>query len=135
MCIKTHKPLLVSGGPMMAFYFLCSTDLEKAIDIINKNPKKKITDVMSIRPRSQDSRLIDPVTGDLYEYNQGLKRWEPKLNSGLHYKQMNEVDPILKHMNQRPLFNVKAVEDDYPLIKGVNVEAIIKLDPVVSFQT
>lgn len=44
---------------------------------------------------------------------------------------MNEVDPVYKHINQRTLFVVKPVEEDYPLIKGVNVESIIRLDDVI----
>jgi hypothetical protein len=115
---------------MMAYYFLCATDLDKAVDILNKNPKKQISECMHIKPLQVESRLIDPVTGDLYQYNISRKTWEPRTNSGMHYKQMNEIDPLLKHMNQRPLFNVKAVDEDYPLIKGVNIESIIQLDPV-----
>lgn len=130
MCTRTQKPLLVSGGPMMAYYYLCATDLDRAVDILNKNPKKQISECMHIKPLQLESRLIDPVTGDLYQYNESRKTWEPRINSGMHYKQMNEMDPVLKHMNQRPLFNVKPVDEDYPLIKGVNIEAIIQLDPV-----
>lgn len=117
---------------MMAFYYLCATDMERAIDVINKNPKKRIIESFHIKPQDRYDMLIDPITGDLYEYDYALRKWEPKINAGLHYKQMNETEPILKHMNQRPLFNVKPVEEDYPLIKGVNVEAIIRLDDVRS---
>lgn len=133
MCIRTRKPLLVCGGPMMAFYYLCSTDMERAIDVINKNPKKRIKDFLHIKPNDKYDMLIDPVTGDLYEYDYTLDKWQPKINAGLHYKAVNETDPILKHMNQRPVFNVKPVDEDYPLIKAVNVEAIIRLDDVDKF--
>lgn len=117
----------------MAYYYLCATDMEIAINIINKNPKKKIEEVFYINPNDKYDMLIDPVTGDMYEYDRAFQKWQPKINAGLHYKQMNEIEPVLKHINQRPLFNVKSVEEDYPLIKGVNVEAIIRLNDVILF--
>lgn len=115
---------------MLTYFYLCATDLDQAVDIINKNPKKKIREVIQVHPRGLNSMLIDPVTGDLYEYNYVSHKWNPKINSGLHYKQMNEIDPIFKHINQRPLFVTKPVQETYPLIKGVNIEAIIRLDDV-----
>lgn len=130
MCLRTKKPLLVCGGPMMAYYYLCATDMERAIEVVNKNPKKKIAECLHIKPTDKYEMLIDPVTGDLYEFDHSLNKWQPKINAGLHYKQMNEIEPILKHMNQRPVFNVKPVEEEYPLIKGVNIEAIIRLEDV-----
>ncbi len=130
MCMKTGKPLFAAGGSMLAYYYLSATDLDHAVDIINKNPKKKIKELLNTKPTSLSSMLIDPITGDLYDYHYSNKKWIPKINSGLHYRQMNEVDPIFKHMNQRTLFVAKPVEEDYPLIKGVNVEAIIRLDDV-----
>lgn len=130
MCMKTGKPMFLAGGSMMSYYFLSATDLDNAIDIINKNPKKKITEVMSTTPQGLYSMLIDPVTGDLYEYSHSKKQWQPKINSGLHYKQMNETDPAFKHMNLLPMYQAKPVPEDYPLIKGVNVEAIIQCDQV-----
>jgi hypothetical protein len=132
MCLRTKKPLLVCGGPMMAYYYLCATDMERAIEVVNKNPKKKIAECLHIKPTDKYDMLIDPVTGDLYEFDHSLNKWQPKINAGLHYKQMNEIEPILKHMNQRPVFNVKPVEEEYPLIKGVNIEAIIRLEDVRS---
>lgn len=74
--------------------------------------------------------LLDPTTGDLYEYDYTTEKWRPRMNSGLHYKFMNEKDPIFNKMNPATIYNVKAVDEDYPLIKGVNVEAIIRPDDV-----
>lgn len=74
--------------------------------------------------------LLDPITGDLYEYNTIYKKWQPRYNSGLHYKQMNESDKTFKHMIPRKIFVAQAVEEEFPLIQGVNVEAIIRPDNV-----
>lgn len=133
MCIRTKKPLLASGCSMMSFFYLSATDLDNAIEIINKDSRKKIGEVLNTKPQGLNSMLIDPVTGDLYDFSHSTQRWLPKINSGLHYKQLNEFDPIYKHINPKSVFTVKAVEEDYPLIKGVNVEAFITLDNVGTY--
>lgn len=115
---------------MMSCYYLAATDLDHAISIINKDPKKKIQELMDMPPQGLTSMLIDPVTGDLYDYMHSKRKWVSKLNTGLHYKQMNEVDTIYKNMNFKPLYYAKVVEEDYPLIKGVNVEAIVRIRDV-----
>jgi hypothetical protein len=102
------------------------------VDIVNKNPKKKISEYLNTLPPSLNSMLLDPITGDLYDYNYTAKKWQPKVNSGLHYKQMNEMDPIYRKMNPPPVYTVTPVEEDYPLIKGVNIEAIIRPDDVIT---
>lgn len=131
--MKTKKPLLCSGGAMMSFYFLAATDLDDVVDIMNKDPKKTINQFLHVTPTSLNSMLIDPLTGDLYQYDYSQKKWTPKVNSGMHYKQMNEVHPTFKKMNSRPEFSVHAVEEEYPLVKGVNVESIIHVDNVIQF--
>ena len=115
---------------MMSFYFLAATDLDDAVDIMNKDPKKPVDQFFHMSPTSLNSMLIDPMTGDLYQFDYGKKKWLPKVNSGLHYKQVNEVHPVFKKINSRPEFTVHAVEEEYPLVKGVNVESIVHVDNV-----
>ena len=130
MCLKTDKPLFASGGSMLSYYYLAATDLDRSVEVLNQNPKSRIEDLLDTKPSGLNSMLIDPITGDLYEYNYSLKKWQPKVNAGLHYKNVNEAHPIFKHMNQRKLFIANPVEEEYPLFKGVNVEAIIRTDTV-----
>jgi hypothetical protein len=128
--MKTNKPLFCAGGAMMSFYFLAATDMDDAIDIMNKDPKKPVDKFFHLPPASLNSMLIDPITGDLYGYDYGKRKWMPKVNSGMHYKQMNEVHPVFKKINSRLEFSVHAVEEEYPLVKGVNVESIVHVDNV-----
>lgn len=58
---------------MLAYFFLSATNFDNAVDILNKNPKKKIEELMQSQPRGINSMLVDPVTGDLYEYHYSTK--------------------------------------------------------------
>lgn len=136
MCLRVQKPLLVSGGAMMTFYFLCATDLEHDVRILNRDKKRRIEEHFHLVPAMPSHELlIDPTTGDLYEYSPGLKRWVSKVNSGLHYKPRTETDPFLKKMTQRPKFVAHSVEQEYPLIRGTIVEQAVHVAKVGSINS
>jgi len=50
--------------------------------MINTNYKKDISKYFKVTPKKPNQRLIDPATGDIYEYDFDLKKWNPKINAG-----------------------------------------------------
>ena len=65
-------------------------------------------------PQSSQEFLIDPVCGDIMNYNKVLRKWEPFLNIGIHnIKLSQDTKNLSKALNLRPKFRVKSIETGY----------------------
>lgn len=49
---------------------------------MNKDFKTPFEKVLLTEPKNFNSRLINPVTGDLYEWDKFEKKWKAKYNTG-----------------------------------------------------
>lgn len=95
---------------------------------MNKNYKRRIETYFHIKPKSLNSRLIDPVTGDLLEYDSKSGKWRATLNVGIHNKYMQESIEFGKHVMPRPRFIINSVKKEYEITIGTSNESIVHLD-------
>lgn len=68
--------------------------------------------------------LLCPRTGDLYDFAPGRSKWEPRFNSGMHFKAANEKDEKASRIISRPKFQVKEVEQSYELFISNRNESV-----------
>ena len=81
-----------------------------------------------LRPKDRREKLLDPVTGDLLEFDDRTQSWISKLNVGIHNKQMNEINKFGREMMPRPKFYVDPVKREYDLVISTNNESIVHVD-------
>jgi hypothetical protein len=89
MCLKSQKSVFASQCALQALVFLCATDLERGISIVNGNRGSPIGDFSTLRKNLEDIEpdrdfFLDNVTGDLYSLDSESMQWCPVLNTGMH---------------------------------------------------
>jgi hypothetical protein len=81
--LDVDKPLFVVAGAAMSLVFVCSTNLDSHIKILNLDKmSERIESSFELKPNSLGEALLDSATGDLYFYNAIKLKWVPKYNIG-----------------------------------------------------
>ena len=87
MCLLSQKPILSTTCGMQALIYLCATNFEKEIRVLNGDNGTDLSssneDFYLEHPKSTDF-LIDNVTGDYYNFDIEVNKWMPAGNIGLH---------------------------------------------------
>ncbi len=82
-CIQVNKPLFVTAGAALSLVYLCATNFDSDIKVINEGLyTKNVKTFFDVKPNSLAEMILDPKTGDLFEYNPRNANWMPKFNSG-----------------------------------------------------
>jgi len=90
--MRVHKPIFGYGTSFDTFVYLCSTDFEQKFNVINCHSKKPYKSFLKTAPNSNKDLVIDPLTGDLYDYDFEKEQWRSKCNAGLHSRHKAEGD-------------------------------------------
>lgn len=113
MCLKVKKPLFVTSFAMESLVFLCATNFDRNINVINGHNGGKLQDLCSFA-KSQNQNFsindyfLDNVTGDLYIFNTEKQEWVAKVNVGLHnHKAAQEFQTLGKYLLKAPHYRPK----------------------------
>ncbi|EGR31050.1 hypothetical protein IMG5_118860 [Ichthyophthirius multifiliis] len=131
MCLKVKKYLYTSSWAMQALIFLCASNIEKNIQIVNGGDNGgKLSeihimnkDLKNIQPNDY---YLDNTTGDLYGFNYETNEWIPKGNCGLHYRRSaQEFQSIGKFIVKAPVYKANTQhKEKYTLYKSRNDECM-----------
>ena len=88
MCLLSQKPILSTTCGMQALVYLCASNFEKEIRVLNGDngcdlSSNSTDDFYLEHPKSTDL-LIDNITGDYYNFDIEVNKWMPTGNVGLH---------------------------------------------------
>ncbi|KAL4441119.1 hypothetical protein ABPG74_002069 [Tetrahymena malaccensis] len=120
MSMKANKYLFASSFAMQAVVFLCASNLESNIEVINgQGNGGKLSDMHNLPIRLQDVKhyhyFLENTTGDLYGFNYESNEWVPKGNCGLHFRRSaQEFQSIGKYILKAPIY--KATSQNVQII-------------------
>lgn len=91
MCLKTQKHLFAASFAFMCYVYLCSTNFEQDIQVVNGRQKGALVGDLSSLDKSladinPTDYFLDNATGDLYSHNSQQDKWVLHANIGLHYQ-------------------------------------------------
>lgn len=124
MCLLTQKSLFASTFSMQALVFLCATNFEKPISIVNGPDGSLIDSIYQQAPSNANSFFLDSVTGDLYSYYASTGQWSPIGNAGLHSNRAAQgYNSIGKYMLKGPIYKPQPRSDQIGRFLQRNYEA------------
>ena len=129
MCVLTQKILFASTCAMQCLVFLCATNFEKPITVINGSEGSKIEEFYQLQPDNMNLKssdlFLDNVTGDFYNYSSFTGQWMPIGNAGLHSnKAAQTFNSIGKYMIKAPVYKPQPRLDKYGVFLQRNYETI-----------
>lgn len=80
-----------------------------------------------MEPSSFKSRIIDPLSGDVYSWDNFEKAWLAKCNTGIHNRYVSALNPLSKHVSTRPKFYTASVEHEYTPTPSIANEFIVNV--------
>lgn len=82
-CIEVNKPLFLSGSAALTLVFLCASNLDGPVKILNNShPPKPVEDFFDKKTTLPNEILLCPKTGDIYLFVPTRNLWEPRYNTG-----------------------------------------------------
>lgn len=127
MCLLTQKNVFATSCAMQCFIYLCASNFEKPINVINGLEGSRIEDFYRLKTETMNltSRdlFLDNVTGDFYLYSESSGQWLPIANAGLHSNRAVQVfNSIGKYMIKAPIYKPQPRLDKYGLFLQRNYE-------------
>ena len=126
--MRVHKPMFGYGTSFDTFVYLCSTDFEQKFHVINCYSKKPYKSFLKTAPKHKKELVIDPLTGDLYDYDFEKEQWRSKCNTGLHSRNKAEGDYEKNNLQyQKSRKVIKSVASTYEPYKSTNEETVVRI--------
>ena len=135
MCLLTQKIVFASTCAMQCLVYLCATNFEKPITVINGAEGSRIEDFFLLHPEnmsiSANDLFLDRVTGDFYTYSSFSGQWMPIGNAGLHSnKAAQAFNSIGKYMIKAPVYKPQPRLDKYSAFLQRNYETYASIKKI-----
>ena len=135
MCLMTQKIVFASTFAMNCLVYLCATNFEKPINVINGLDGSQLESFYHLDPETMNltSRdlFLDNVTGDFYVYSSFSHEWMPVANAGIHSNRSAQTfNTIGKYMIKAPVYKPQPRMDKFGVFLQRNYETIVSIKKI-----
>ena len=135
MCLMTQKIVFASTFAMNCLVYLCATNFEKTINVINGTDGSQLESFYHLKPETMNltSRdlFLDNVTGDFYVYSGFSSEWMPVANAGIHSNRSAQTfNTIGKYMIKAPVYKPQPRLDKFGVFLQRNYETICSIKKI-----
>lgn len=135
MCFLTKKNLFATASAMQCLVYLCATNFEKPINVVNGVEGTKLEAFYQLHPETMNlsarDLVLDNVTGDFYTYSESSGQWLPIANAGLHSnKSAQSFNSIGKYIIKAPVYKPQPRLDKYGLFLQRHYETFCSIKKI-----